>query len=99
MKPEGRHEHRPAVTVVTGIVDVLQSRRDVDAAPHMGGVIALDNAFAAVVQGAVAEEKPIASISDKFGGPALSARVRIARLPSRQRIRRRFCPDGQSTLR
>ena len=50
MKPEGRHKHRPAVAVVTGIVNVLQARRDVDAAPHMGGVVALDNVFAAVVQ-------------------------------------------------
>jgi len=58
VKPEGRHKHRPAVAVVTGIVNVLQARRDVDAAPHMGGVVALDNVFAAVVQGAVAEENP-----------------------------------------
>ena len=48
-------EDGAAVAVVAGIVDVLHAGREVNAAPDVGGVVGLQNIFAAVVQVSVAE--------------------------------------------
>src|SRR5579859_7188485 len=45
---EGWDEDRAAVAVVAGVVDVLQSGGEIDAAPHVDGVVRLQNIFAAV---------------------------------------------------
>lgn len=41
-----------AVTVVPGVVDMLQSERGIDAAPEMKRVIRLENVLAAVIEAA-----------------------------------------------
>jgi len=54
--------HRPnprgtAVTVITGVINVLHIDGVEHAAPGMPVVVALDNIFAAIVQIAIAEQK------------------------------------------
>ncbi len=51
------NQHRAAILVVAGVVDVLEIERVIDAAPGVQVVVALQNVFAGVVQFAVAEEK------------------------------------------
>jgi len=77
---ERRDEDRPAVTVVTRIIDMLHAWRDVNAAPHVQRVVALDDVFTAVVQSSVAKQEPIAS-SGKVGLVILRNRVAHQRQP------------------
>ena len=63
-----RDEHGAAVAVVAGVVDVLQAGGEVDAAPDVDGVIGLQDIFAAVVQGAVAEKEPKTAIGEVGSG-------------------------------
>ena len=51
------HNHWPASLVVTRIPDALQIERHKSSAPNMQRVIALGNAFAGVVERAVAKQK------------------------------------------
>ena len=64
MGAERRHNHRPAIAVVSGIVDVLHARSQVNAAPHVDRVVGLDDVLPAVVQLAIAEEKAEATIGE-----------------------------------
>ncbi len=57
MHPDRFNQHRPAILVVAGVVDVLQVERIVDASPRVQVVVALENVFAGVVQVAVAQEE------------------------------------------
>jgi hypothetical protein len=66
VKSKCRHEHRAAVAVITGIVDVLQSKRRIDPTPQVSGVIGLDNVFPAVVETPVSEKKPRAAQREVF---------------------------------
>src|ERR1035437_6845879 len=45
------------VAVIAGIGDVLHAGRQINTAPHVNGVIGLEDVFAAVVEVAVAEEE------------------------------------------
>ncbi len=88
MKPEGGHKHRTAVTIVSGINDVLQAWSDVDAAPDMRGVIGLHDVFASVVQPTVAEQKTIFEsepgvivLSERRKGSICRRQYRTLRIP------------------
>ncbi len=61
---ERRHEHRAAVAVVAGVDDVLQAGREINAAPHVHGVVRLHDIFAAVIESAVAEQEAEAAIGE-----------------------------------
>jgi hypothetical protein len=50
---EARYQHWAAVAVVTWVIDVLSSRRNVDPAPDVSLGIALHNILAAAVEPAV----------------------------------------------
>src|ERR1700751_207437 len=63
MQPERRHEDRPAVAIVAGIVDVLDAGGDIDSAPQVQGVIGLDDVFPTVIQMAIAEQEAETSSS------------------------------------
>src|ERR1700722_12356677 len=54
---ESRRDHWAAVAVVARIGNMLQARRQVNTAPHVDGVIGLEDVLAAVVEMAVAEQK------------------------------------------
>jgi hypothetical protein len=57
MHPDRLDQHRPAIFVVTRVVDELKVERIVDAAPRVQIVVALENVFAGVVQLAVAQQE------------------------------------------
>ena len=57
MQSEGRHHHRPPITVVAGIDDILHSRSDIDPAPNVCRVIRFDDVLPPVVQLSVAQEE------------------------------------------
>ncbi len=57
MEAETGSQHGPAVAIVAGIVDMLNIDARENSAPYMGVVVALDDIFAAVIQGAVAQQK------------------------------------------
>jgi len=50
-------QHRTAVLVVAGVVDVLQVERVVEAAPGVDVVVAFEDIFASVVQLTIAQEE------------------------------------------
>jgi hypothetical protein len=54
VKPEPGGQHRAAVTIVAGMVDVLDIQAGENSAPQVRVVITLDNIFSAVIQCAVA---------------------------------------------
>src|SRR5580704_11878867 len=64
MGAERRDNHGPAIAVVSRIVDVLHARSQVNAAPHVDGVVGLDDILPAIVQLAIAEEKAEATIGE-----------------------------------
>src|SRR5882757_5736528 len=57
MKAQRRYNHRPAVPVISGVIDVLHAKRREYSPPKMERVISLDNIFAAVIEAAIAEQK------------------------------------------
>src|ERR1700688_5203426 len=61
MQAHGRNNHRSAVAVVTGIVDVLHADRWVKPAPKMQRVIGFLNSFTPVIEAAVTQQKAIAA--------------------------------------
>src|SRR5712691_9909101 len=61
MKPQRRYDYRPAVPVVSRIIDVLQAKRREYSSPKMERVISLDNIFAAVIETAIAKQKAMAA--------------------------------------
>ena len=77
---EGGHQNRSSVTVVAWVVDMLHARCNVDTAPHVQRVIALDDVFTTVVQSSVAKQEPIASIG-KVGLVIFRNRVTHQRQP------------------
>ena len=58
VKSESGGQHRAAVAIVAGMVDVLEIQAGENPAPQVRVVIALDNIFSTVIQCAVAKEKP-----------------------------------------
>ena len=64
MGAERGHNHRPAIAVVSRIVDVLHARSHVNAAPHVDRVVGLHDVLATVVQLAIAEQKTEAAIGE-----------------------------------
>src|SRR5438128_3691482 len=62
MRPHPRHQHRPPIAVVSGMVNVLQAGGEIQSAPHLCRIVTLDNIFAAVPESTVADEKTIATI-------------------------------------
>src|SRR5580704_2319469 len=57
MRPKRRHHHRPAIAVVTWIIDVLHSGSDIDSAPNVCGVKRFDDVLSPVIEFSVAEEE------------------------------------------
>src|SRR5215831_3810273 len=55
------HPHRPAVTVVPRMPDMLNIGRDERAAPDVRSVVALDDVFASVSQPAVSQKETLPS--------------------------------------
>ena len=55
MQAEAPDRDWPAILVVAGIIDVLQVGSHIDPTPDMCGVIGLDNIFASIAQGPVAQ--------------------------------------------
>ena len=53
VQAQRRDENRPTVAVVARIVDVLQSKCRIDAAPRVKRVVGFNNIFTAVVQAAI----------------------------------------------
>src|SRR6267154_3891033 len=62
MSAERWHHHGPAVTVVTGVVNVLESGRQVDAPPNVRCVIRLENVLSPVAQPAIADQETVAAL-------------------------------------
>src|SRR5271165_7091362 len=48
VSPQGRYHHRAAGAVITGVVDVLHSRGQVNSAPDVGCVIGFDDILASI---------------------------------------------------
>jgi len=61
VQSEAGDEHRPAIAVVAGILDMLQVGSHVNSAGDMCGVVSLDNIFATVIQTGISEKKAQAS--------------------------------------
>src|SRR2546425_12218203 len=57
MEAHRGHQHRAAVAIVAGIVDVLQDQRSEEATPEVDRVISLDDEFPPVIQPAVAQQE------------------------------------------
>src|SRR5579871_771478 len=57
MGTERRYNHRSAVAVVSGIIDVLHTGRHINSAPDVCRVVGLHDGLAAIVQAAIAEQK------------------------------------------
>ena len=55
VQSQHRHDYRSAVTIVAGIVDVLQSKRRVKSAPNVKCVVALHDILTPVIQSAIPE--------------------------------------------
>src|SRR5277367_4896128 len=64
MQAQSRDEHRPAVAVVAGIIDMLQTERGINSAPGVQRVKRFDNVFPAVIQTAVSQKEAIATESE-----------------------------------
>ena len=64
MGAEGGHYYGAAGLVVAGVVDVLEAGGEVDAAPDVQGVVELLDCFAAVGEGAIAEQKAESTIGE-----------------------------------
>src|SRR5580698_4158663 len=62
MCAETGHGDRAAVPVVSGVVDVLHARGDIDSAPDVSRVVGFQNVFPPVGQGAVAKKETKSSI-------------------------------------
>src|SRR6516164_8017161 len=62
MQSQGWHEHWPAILIIAWIVDVLQTRGDVDSAPNVGGIIGFHDVFAAITERAVTEQEAESSV-------------------------------------
>ena len=54
MGSEARNQYGAAVAVVAGIVDVLETGGEIDAAPEVDGIVGFEDVFATVVQCAIA---------------------------------------------
>src|SRR5580700_8397650 len=59
VQTQGGNNHRSAVAVVTGVVDVLYPDRWVKSAPKMQCVIGLLNGFSPIPEAAIAQQKTI----------------------------------------
>src|SRR6267154_4018188 len=57
MKAQRRYNHRPAIAVISRVIDVLHSKRREYSPPKMGRVISIDNTLTAVIETAIAEKK------------------------------------------
>src|SRR6267154_1681743 len=57
MKAQRRYNHRPAIAVISRVIDVLHSKRWGYSPPKMERVISLDNTLTAVIETAIAEQK------------------------------------------
>src|SRR6267154_6759337 len=57
MKAQRRYNHRPAIAVISRVIDVLHSKRWEYSPPKMERVISLDNTLTAVIETAIAEQK------------------------------------------
>src|SRR5208337_1472311 len=66
MSPQARHDHRPPVAVVDGIVDVLHSGSKIDSAPKVYRVIRFDDVLPAVVQPSIAQQETEAAIGQVY---------------------------------
>ncbi len=64
MGAERGDEDGAAVAVVAGVVDVLQAGCEVDAAPDVDCVVGFQDIFAAVVEGAIAEQEAEAAVGE-----------------------------------
>jgi hypothetical protein len=61
VQAQGGNNHRSAVAIVTGIVDVLYASRWVKPAPKMQRVIRLLNGFTPVIETAITQQKAVAA--------------------------------------
>ena len=61
VEAESWDQHRAAVAIVAGIVNVLQVWAREDSPPHVRVVVGLENGFPAVIQGSVAEQEALPS--------------------------------------
>src|SRR5882672_447783 len=61
MKAKRQHDDWSPVPVVPWIVNVLQSERRINPAPHVQRVIGLDNILAPVIETAIAQKKALST--------------------------------------
>src|ERR1700752_5384986 len=66
MRPQSRHDNRPSITVVTGIINMLNSRSDIHSTPDMSRVIRFDDIFPPIINPPNAQKKAIAAIGDIY---------------------------------
>ncbi len=57
MEAEAPHQHRSAIAVVAGIVDVLQIQAGENPAPHVSVVVGLCNIFSPIIERAIAQKE------------------------------------------
>src|SRR5580698_3757445 len=58
---ERRYDHRAAIAVIAGIVDMLHAGSNVYTAPNVCRVVSLENILAAVIQLAIAQQETLSS--------------------------------------
>jgi hypothetical protein len=66
MRPQSRHDNRPSITVVTGIINMLNSGSDINSTPDMSRVIRFDDIFPPVIQPSIAQKKALAAIGEIY---------------------------------
>src|ERR1700758_1298216 len=66
MQPESGNQHGPAIPVISGVYDVLESGCDVDSPPKMRGVVALHYVFTPVAERAISEQKSQPAVCQIF---------------------------------
>src|SRR6476660_2312631 len=66
VESQRRHNHRAAIAVVAGVVDILETRGRINAAPNVQGVVHLYDIFAAIVETAITQQKSRAAEREIF---------------------------------
>lgn len=51
------HRHRTAIAIISGIVDVLCAKSEVNATPKMRGVVSFHNVFGPITKCAITQQK------------------------------------------
>ncbi len=62
VQSEGRNVHRTAILVESRIDDVLKSWRCIYSTPEVGSVVSLEDIFATVGEGAVADDESVTAV-------------------------------------